>query len=206
VNGRTWLWLGWVVPSHLRNWPSRCWVGPESGRCCPKVWFESWTCIFSQPSQRLLGQDFEHCLSWSFHSDRPLLPHAWRLFFLTESNRRGVLGGILRDVADETLFPDLCSLPQNKRSVMWYHHWIVCLIRVLLASLEACSRRREGSSSEGSFTFVRKPLQSFLWCLLGSGVSNETLLTDVLWRCVLEICSDKMEGLDYQFLFLKMQT
>ena len=68
------------------------------------------------------------------------------------------MGGTCRDVADEALLPVLWPFPQNKWSVVWYHHWLVCLAGVCLAFLETCSRRRgECSSSEGSFTFVREP-------------------------------------------------
>ena len=103
--------------------------------------------------------------------------------FLAASNRRGVCG-IHRDVADEALLLELQPLPQNKRSVVWYHHWLVCLIRVHLASLEAYSKRRgESSSSGGSLTFLREPLgasSGIFWAVLWA--MKLYLLTNVLRR------------------------
>ena len=84
--------------------------------------------------------------------------------FLTASNRRGY-GGICRDVSDEgLLLSELWPLPQNRRSVVWYYRWLVCLAGVFMASIEACSKQKgEGSSSKGSLTFVRE----LLWASFG---------------------------------------
>jgi len=102
-------------------------------------------------------------------------------------------GSFHRDVTDETLLLKLRPLSQNKGSVVWYHHWLVCLggsilighrclaclAGVCLSSLEAYSRQR----GEHSFIwrisyFCERTFWSFFQGLLGSGVSNKTLPSD----------------------------